>query len=176
MQIEYSASELLSIYNTVVTRAGLPRLGANPGTMQQLIAFGEWCRAHDVEPTEWIMDRHQQFGWKRRVPVKQLASLNVLATHRLFGARKQAAVLAQTHAADKITHNATLFGEELRPIGEVMKRQLLIDPESCLIQMDLTGGWNPRSEMCVECPVADRCIAALPPEVAGRRRAGVGRG
>ena len=60
-------------------------------------------------------------------------------------------------------------------LGEVMKKQLGGDRESCLVNLPFTGGWNPKSPFCVKCELTADCKAALDPAVLARRESYVGR-
>ena len=177
-QPEYSAYELLNIYNNVIARYGLPRKKLGRPGYAAIAKFGEWCRVESVDPVTWLTYRIGAMTpqYRHALPVEKLvpkskASLTRFRQWEGFEAR----VVGEHRRAEAVGHNAVLWANELRPIGEVMKKQLVLDPESCLFQIDLTGGWNPRSELCAACPVADRCVELLTEDVKQRRIGNVGR-
>jgi hypothetical protein len=173
---QYSPAELLNIYNNVVQRHGLPPKHLSKKGYAAMAVFGQWCRTNDVDPVAFIRARHEQMGWRYPIPIEKLAYGKgvpaFLAKFKEWGERKQSHALSQERIGDHVVTDTPLWGNELRHLGEVMKRQLRLDPEACLLNMDLTGGWNPRSPICSDCPVAETCAASLPAGVLRGRYVG----
>lgn len=171
----YTAGQLLNIYNNVVGRHGMNPKFLGPTGYAAIARFGKWCQQQGIDPATYIHYRVGATGWRFHVSVEKLIPKTKKSLERFHDWEGfEASCLGEERKKEKIGHNAYLWSNRLRPIGEVMKRQLRRDPESCLYQTDLTGGWNPRSELCAECPVAQQCVDQLPDEVRRRRYVGSG--
>jgi hypothetical protein len=160
---------MLVIYNRVVTGNGLAQKPLSRSMRAELSEFAAWCVKWQVDPERYILARHDAVGYRHRIAIGSLASAKFLARFKGFGDDRQAAAMEQDRLALQVEDDHDRGGVELRSLWEQMKRTYALDRPMCRASSDVTGGWNPRSKHCRECPEAPACRAALPEGVRNAR-------
>jgi hypothetical protein len=177
IQQGYDPIDLLAVYNRVMTANGLsgkpmsktPNKKTGRSMRDGVASFGEWCVRNNVDPGRFIRARHEAIRFRYRISFEQLASDKFLTKFRQFGDDRQSAVQEQDRLSDQVEDDTPLDSDELRHVWEQVKRANALDRELCMLNYDMTGGWNPRSLWCGDCPIANECKAQLPEHIRRRR-------
>lgn len=135
--------------------------------------FLGWSDRNTIDPKHWLVARHDAIKWSRRISIKKLPlkSGKFRRNYDEWVANKMAA-LDQEVLDRKKTQTDTSKVRSLTVLGESTKSALAQDPEACLVaSKDLSGGWHPASDWCVNCCVASDCRSLLGERIAKLRLA-----
>jgi len=136
--------------------------------------FLDWCAEEEIEPIEF-MESYCRFQFTKRGFFPRVNSLRSKSPVVLDIARRRQYRKAATKAEELVAKRAEArtpsgaFVRGLRRLAPYQEkaREAMIGKEAlCLVSMNLTGGYDPRSRVCIGCPLAVRCSAEL------NRRAG----
>lgn len=145
-------SEVIAIYNDVITRKGLERVFRTGGTVfEDAQRFLDWCRRRDVDPERYIRARHEAVHWKHRIPFRTLGSEKFLAKFRAWGDQHQHGEQFQDYLHDDLhtTRSNEILAEAIR--------RTTVTPIACYA--DPVTWYDSRSSVCPTCPEMERCRA-----------------
>jgi len=165
-------AEVLQAYNALAAELyGRRNKEMTKKTGIQVQEFIAWCKEFGLDPLIYmdarIRSTHHASG--RLVTIPKLASLKFKdGLYAEWAARRSENRLYETIAQDRIAEKVEEVGpsEGTTPLWESSKRVYAMsgDHEMCRLSFDMTGGWNPVSELCGFCPVAQQCREDLTPK------------
>ena len=169
--------QLITVYNRVTQRLcglrGTFPLKHSKTMLEAADAYLSWCREQAVDPTHFILLRHDAIRWCRRIPIRELTQVNGDFIDRFEWKLNRYAAMEQDKRDSKRVKADTDRRKSLTVLGETMKATLAPTPEACLgtslESMPLTGGWHPASVWCQACRRSEQCRQALPPGVESAR-------
>lgn len=108
--------------------------------------FVHWCDARKIDPIRFIDLVCPELS--RLPPIRFLGSE---VTERIYDAAS-------------FDDNMTAVGPrsksmDLWPVQEKLKHRYRANPKICVLRVKFTGGFTPRSEICLSCPEQERCRA-----------------
>lgn len=141
----------------------------NTSTAQKHAAkFLEWCKAHDVKPLPFMEARFTRFA-KKGTPLglRSMGSLTALKRWReweqgVFSQEKHFSSAKPIEQSQREKRVLTLLREPTA-VQENLRRthQLEGRTQVCMADMEITGGYDPRSRLCLTCPSKHACLHAL---------------
>lgn len=162
---------VLAVYNSALERMGRDPRPYTPRVLSEAGDFGLWCIEHGVIDIEaYVAARHEAIAPGIRVPLLRLRSLTFLRKYREWWHDHQAAERRQEALKAAVVDDTPLHSAELRALWEQSKAQFAEDPRVCILMLEMTGGWNPRSRWCQSCVYAAECKGELDPAVVEARK------
>lgn len=127
-------------------------------------AFLRWAQQHDIDPNYWITDYvafvHRTY--RRCPPFRSLRSEKALpaylARERAWREKREskrnAASMRALDAQRVVDLSLCVRSQE-----DVRRRYLQVEqrPDACRMSMEYSGGYDPRSKYCPQCPQAIVC-------------------
>lgn len=171
-----NAHECLSIYNKLTSRFFdgskiFPRR-VSKNSLAECEAFLTFCRSNKISPERFILAKHDCTKWRFRVPIKMLvrSSADFIKQFKEWGNDEQAYQQLNSRLANVVVADVDR-SLELTILGEKAKTVFASDKLSCFVSEDITGGWNPRSKLCVSCSLRETCRDRLSDQVRESRNA-----
>ena len=130
-----------------------------------------WCREFSVDPLTFLDARIRTThrATNRLLQIRQLPSIKFKdGLYQEWAMERSANQALEEAGQDRMA--AQIGGIDppkvTTPLWESTKRAYALtgDYDLCRIAFDLTGGWNPASELCGFCPQADQCRDELTPK------------
>jgi len=130
--------------------------------------FLRWAAKNDIDPLYWITE---YIAWaartKSKVPAfRALRADNAIAAHRIHErawreqceSRRAAASMLSREVQRIVDLSLFVSSQE-----DVRKRYLRVErrPEMCRVSWEYSGGFDPRSKYCPQCPQAIGCSQAM---------------
>lgn len=145
-------------------------LSSRPKYLDALGAMASWCDGHDVEPRHWLHSLFACRQWMYSPPLKHLTSPKHLKRYQTMGNAPEyrAHIAAEQHAIDDAAGRVFNWGRDISHGAELLKIryvQRLQSPGRCMSAMAETFGYHPKSQTCMQCPIAAACNAMLQSKV-----------
>ena len=136
----------------------------NPTDISSAKAFLQWCTARMVDPIRIIDLRFEQIAFTTKS--NRGPRLNDLRAESLvpFARREEASAAAtatatpQTEAFDQAVRDLT---RQMPGYEQVRRRYYFQQQQDLCIENVMSGGYDPRSHFCPNCPEAAKCAAKL---------------
>ena len=171
-------ADLLRVYKKEVEKTGrtascLSLTRQVKSDLSQLLSF---CDKHNLDPERWIRAKFDAVDHAFQIPIPALtgSTPEFLEKFRDWLEDKQAADMGTDRLNASVVEDTPRDGVELIMHAEIAKLAYVLsgEQEICLLlSLDMTLGWNPASEHCRVCRLAEECREALPESIRRRRDA-----
>lgn len=158
-------AKLVSVYNACLQRVaettGKRAYVKRPNHNNREVFFGLhlWCAERGIDPTAWIYSVFGALSWRHPVGLRDLFNEKRRRTYDQLYEGEWKAIAGISASLDQPHGFKPL--QDLHDGAEIAKKNYAARGEHvlCMINIDITLGFHPLSEVCPQCQIRERCLA-----------------